>query len=247
MRLFLIPALIGCLALPALAFDPAQMTDTERAAFREEVRAYLMENPQVILDAVQVLEDTKTQASFTADRELVQTHATALFDDPQAWVGGNPDGDITIVEFMDYRCGYCRKAHAEVEELLKSDGNIRFIVKDYPILGDESLLAARFAIAAHQIGGDDIYKAAHDALITLRGDVTQDVLGRLATTLGLDPAAVGAKMATAEVTALIDANHTLGAAMQVNGTPTFIIGGQVLRGYAPLDAMRAIVSDERAG
>lgn len=247
MRLFLIPALIGCLALPALAFDPAQMTGTERAAFREEVRAYLMENPQVILDAVQVLEDTKTEASVIADRELVQTHAAALFDDPQTWVGGNPDGDITIVEFMDYRCGYCRKAHAEVEELLKSDGNIRFIVKDYPILGDESLLAARFAIAAHQIGGDDIYKAAHDALITLRGDVTQDVLGRLATTLGLDPAAVGEKMATAEVTALIDANHTLGAAMQVNGTPTFVIGGQVVRGYVPIDAMRAIVSDERAG
>lgn len=240
-------ALIASLALPAFGFDPAQMTDTERQAFRDEVRAYLMDNPQVILDAVKVLEDANALSAIETDKALVQTYQSALFDDPSAWVGGNPDGDITIVEFIDYRCSYCRKAHAEVAELIKSDGNIRFIVKDYPILGDESVVAARFAIAARQIAGDAVYKSAHDALITLRGEMTNENLGRLATSLGLDPAAMAERMMAPEVTAVIDANHALGTQMQINGTPTFVIQGQMLRGYAPLDGMRQIVAEERAG
>jgi protein-disulfide isomerase len=244
MRLVL-AALLTAVALPALAFDPAQMTDAERKAFRAEVQSYLMENPEVIMEAVALLEAQKVAEEAAADRALVEAYKTALFDDPSAWVGGNPEGDITLIEFVDYRCGYCRKANAEVEELIKSDGNIRFIVKDYPILGPESELAARFAIAIRQLEGDQAYKAAHDALITMRGDVTADTLGRLAASLQLDPARVLAQMNTPEVMAVIEANHALGREMQVNGTPTFVIGGQMVRGYLPLGDMREVVSAER--
>jgi protein-disulfide isomerase len=240
-------ALLTCIALPAFAFDPAQMTEAERAAFQAEVRAFLMENPQVIMDAVKVLDDQKAAAEVMADKELVEAYRTALFDDPTAWVGGNPDGDITLVEFMDYQCGYCRKAHAEVAELVASDGRIRYILKEYPILGEGSVLAARFAISVRQIAGDDAYKSAHDALITLRGDVTPDALDRLAVSLGLDAQAIAARMNTAEVTAVIDANHALGQEMNINGTPTFIVDGQMLRGYVPLEGMRQVVAEERAG
>jgi protein-disulfide isomerase len=247
MRMILTTAVFASLALPAFAFDPAQMTDAERQAFRDEVRAYLLENPEVIEEAVKLLEDQKSRAAFEADKVLVQTYKSALFDDPSAWVGGNPDGDITIVEFIDYRCGYCRKASADVAELIKSDGNIRFIVKDYPILGDDSVVAARFAIAVRQIAGDDAYKAAHDALLALPGEMTNDNLGRLATSLGIDLATLSAKMSSPEVNAVINANHDLGKQMDINGTPTFVIQGQLLRGYAPLDGLRQLVADERAG
>jgi len=162
-------------------------------------------------------------------------------------VGGNPEGDITVVEFTDYRCGYCRKAYDEVAELVKSDGNIRFVIKEYPILGDESLISARFAIAVRQTGGDALYEKAHDALIRMRGNPTPETLGQLAGDLGLDPATILASMDSDEVTAVIAANQQLGEKLRINGTPTFVINGTMVRGYVPLDGMRDIVKAQREG
>ena len=118
-----------CLALPANALDLSSMTTEERALFRAEVRAYLMDNPQVIMDAVEVLQQREAQQQVQADINLVSDNAQDIFDDGYSWVGGNPEGDITLVEFLDYRCGDCKRAHGEVSKLLKSDGNIRLIVK----------------------------------------------------------------------------------------------------------------------
>jgi protein-disulfide isomerase len=242
-------ALVLSLAMtgPVLASDLTKMTEAERAAFREEVRAYLLENPEVLAEAIDVLNQRQAEAEAQGDRALVQAHADALFNDAASWVGGNPEGDITLVEFTDYRCGYCRKAHDEVAELVKSDGNIRFVVKEFPILGDASIASSRFAIAVRQIGGDDAYKAAHDALITLRGEPTPDTLSRLATELGLDAAAVLDAMDSPDVSAVIAANHDLGNRMQISGTPTFVIDGTMVRGYVPLDGMREIVRQQREG
>ena len=165
-------------AVPAAAFDVGDMTDAERKAFREEIRAYLLDNPEVLMEAIAVLEDREEAERAEADADLVAAHADALFDDGVSWVGGNPDGDVTIVEFLDYRCSYCRRAHPEIAELLAQDSDIRLIVKEFPILGEDSLMASRFAIAVHRLGGDAAYEAVHDMLITQRGGVTQDC-GRL--------------------------------------------------------------------
>jgi protein-disulfide isomerase len=241
MRLAL--ALAALLATPAMA----EMTDAERQAFRDEVRAYLLENPDVLVEALDIYQARQEALAVQADAQLVQDHKDALFNDGTSWVGGNPDGDITLVEFMDYRCGYCRKAFAEVEELVKSDGNIRIIVKQYPILGEQSLLSSQFAIAVKRLHGPEAYKNAHNALISLRADATPETLAQLATDLGLDPKAILDAMISPEVTAEIQANHALGQAMQINGTPTFVVDGTLLRGYVPLEDMRAIVADERKG
>lgn len=246
-RLVTALVLAATLSGPAIGADLTQMTVAERAAFRAEVRAYLLENPEVLAEAIDVLNQRQAEAEAQGDVALVQAHAAELFDDAASWVGGNPEGDITLVEFTDYRCGYCRKAHDEVAELVKSDGNIRFVVKEFPILGEASLTSSRFAIAVRQIGGDDAYKAAHDALITLRGEPTTETLGRLATDLGLDAATVLAAMDSPEVSAVIAANHDLGNRMQISGTPTFVIDGTMLRGYVPLDGMREIVRQQREG
>jgi protein-disulfide isomerase len=235
------------IATTALAAGLGDMTAEERAAFREEVRAFLVENPEVIVEAMNELQRRETVAAAARDTALLQSNAAAIFEAPGDWVGGNPDGDITVVEFMDYRCGYCRKAHDEVNELVKSDGNIRYVIKEFPILGEGSVLSSQFAIAVRMIHGDDAYKAAHGALITLRGDPTPETLTRLATDLGHDPAAILAKMATNEVKAVIDANHALAAAMDITGTPTFVVDQTMLRGYLPLEDMRAVVTEQRAG
>jgi protein-disulfide isomerase len=186
-------------------------------------------------------------AAVARDATLLQTHAAALFTAPGDWVGGNPDGDVTVVEFMDYRCGYCQKAHSEVAELVKADGNIRLILKELPVLGEASVIAARFAIATRLIHGEAAYKATHDALMTLRGDPTAETLTRLATQLGHPPAPILDKMAAPEVTAVIEANHALAMAMQINGTPAFVIDSTMLRGYLPLADLQRIVAEERAG
>ncbi|TCM84716.1 DsbA family protein [Rhodovulum steppense] len=233
------------LALPAQAFDLAAMSEAERELFRAEVRSYLMENPEVLMEAIGVLEQRQAEAQTANDEALVRVNAAEIFEDGHSWVGGNPEGDITLVEFVDYRCGYCRRAHDDVAELVSSDGNIRLVMKEFPILGDQSVLSARFAVATLQIAGPDAYEKAHDALITFRGNVTEDSLKDLAATLGIDGAAILARMTAPEVDAVLAANQSLAQRMQISGTPTFIVGPQMLRGYMPLDGMRRIVSEIR--
>jgi protein-disulfide isomerase len=223
----------------------AEMTTEERDALRAEIRTYLLENPEVLVEAMSVLQEREAVAALERDAMLVQTKAADIFASPTDWVGGNLQGDITLVEFMDYRCSYCRKAHDEVQELVKSDGNIRYVIKEFPILGEGSLLSSQFAIAVRLLHGDDAYKAAHDALITLRGEPSGETLGRLASDLGHDPAPILEKMGTEEVKSIITANHALADAMEISGTPTFVLKGQMLRGYVPLEEMRAIVADAR--
>ncbi|MGR3271145.1 DsbA family protein [Thalassococcus profundi] len=231
---------------PALSFDISAMTEAEREAFGQEVRDYLMENPQVILDAVTALEEQQADQQAAADEALVADNADAIFDDGYSWVGGNPDGDITVVEFLDYRCGYCRRAAEEVEQLIASDGNIRFIVKEFPILGEASVLSSRFALAVREVAGDDAYKAAHDALIALNSDMSEPVMRRLAESLGVDADAVLAEMDSEEITQVITDTRALAQKLSINGTPTFVMGDELVRGYVPLDAMQQIVAQERS-
>jgi protein-disulfide isomerase len=232
-------------APPAAAFDPGAMSDADRAAFRAEVRAYLLDNPEVLMEAIGILQDREAAAQALGETELLAALRSEIYEDGHSWVGGNPDGDVTLVEFIDYRCGYCRRAHPEVLELVESDGNIRRIVKEFPILGDQSVLAARFAVAVKRQAGDDAYKAAHDALMTLRGEVTEDSLRRLSADLSLDADAMIAGMDDPEVTRALAANRALGEMLRINGTPTFVLGDTFLRGYVPLEAMRGLVAEAR--
>ncbi|SIN95619.1 DsbA family protein [Vannielia litorea] len=241
----LLAATLALTALPAAAFDMAAMSDAEREAFRAEIRAYLLDNPEVLMEAIGVLEERQAEAQAQGDVALVSSHADALFNDGFSWVGGNPEGDITIVEFMDYRCGYCKKAFPEVESLIEADGNIRFIVKEFPILGEQSELASRFAIATLQVEGDAAYKAVHDGLMQMRGEINEASLTALAAEAAFDPAPVLAAMTSDEVSAVIAENRALAQQMQISGTPTFVLEDQMLRGYVPLQAMMGLVSEAR--
>ena len=238
-------ALLG-LASPALAFDPSAMSADEKAAFGDAVRAYLLENPEVLTEAIEVLKDRQAAAEATQDVELVKANADDLFADTASYVGGNPEGDITVVEFIDYRCGYCKKAHAEVMDLVNGDGNIRYIVKEFPILSEESATAARFAIATLQVAGPDAYAKVNAGFYeSFRGEVTPDTLSAFADDLGLDAAPILARMEAPEVTKVIEDNHALAQRMQISGTPTFVMGEQMVRGYIPLAHMQQVVAEER--
>ncbi|AXC49499.1 DsbA family protein [Paracoccus suum] len=245
-RLALAVLLTAATALPAAAFDPAAMSEQEREAFGQAVREYLMANPEVLIESINVLEERRAADESKDDRLLVQHFQDELLEDGHSWVGGNPSGDLTMVEFVDYRCGVCRQVFASVEDLVKSDGNIRIIYKDLPILGQDSDTAARFAIAVKQTAGDEAYKKAHDKLMTMRGNVTLDALSKLAAEIGVDPKPVIDAMNTEAVTAVIRANLQLAEKMKIAGTPTFVVGPELLRGV-PHGGLEPVVEAVRKG
>lgn len=240
-------ALAVGLALPAAASDLSALTDAEREAFRNEVRSYLLENPEVLMEAISVLEQRQQDQQAQDDISLVKANAADLFESESSWVGGNPEGDVTIVEFVDYRCSYCRKAFPEVSQLVSEDGNIRLILKEFPILGEQSVLSTRMALATRMAHGDEAYKAAHDALISFRGEVNDTSIRAIASDLGLDAEPIIAAMKSPEIDAIIAENHALAQRMQISGTPTFVVGDQMLRGYLPLDGMKGVVEQVREG
>lgn len=246
------PRLLGALAaltlaLPAQALDLAAMSETERDAFRAEVRAFLLENPEVLMEAIAVLEQRQAEEQIAADRQTVMQYAESLFEDPDSWVGGNPEGDVTLVEFMDYRCGFCRRAHPEVQALVNGDGNIRYIVKEYPILGEESVAASRFALATRMVAGDRAYKDVHDRLITVRGTMDEATFARIGDELGLDTDAILIEMLNPDIDRIIQSNQALAQRLQISGTPSFVFETDLVRGYVPLDAMQGIVQAIREG
>ena len=239
-------ALMIAVSAPALAFDLKAMSADETAAFGAAVRAYLLEHPEVLTEAITVLNQREAEQAARQDVALVKANESDLFADPASYVGGNPDGDITVVEFIDYRCSYCKKAHAEVHDLVTGDGNIRYVVKEFPILSEESVTAARFAIATLQVAGPEAYAKVNAGFYeSFRGEITPDTLRAFATDLGIDPAPVLARMDAPEVTQVIEDNHALAQRLQISGTPTFVMGRQMIRGYVPLAAMQSVVAQER--
>lgn len=239
-------ATLATLALPAQALDLSAMNATERDAFGQAVRSYLLENPAVIIEAYELYQQQQAELEAANDQLLVRQLAPALFEDDRDFEAGNPEGDVVMVEFLDYRCGYCKKAHEEVKQLIAGDKNIRFIVKEFPILGEESVLASRFAIATRKVAGDDAYARMNDALMQYRGKVTEGSLKKVAGKLGLDGDAILAMIDDPEVSQQIADTHQVASALSISGTPTFVIQDQMLRGYVPLNGMQELIAAIRA-
>lgn len=234
-----------CWIGPALADGLTDMNDEERYVFRQEIRAYLLEHPEVLMEAIAVLEERQNQDQASTDAALVTANSKAIFNDDYSWVGGNPDGDVTLVEFLDYRCTYCRRAHDEIAELVKSDGNIRLVIKEFPILGEQSMLSSRLAVATLHKAGPDIYRELGNFLMTFNGSLTPSNMAELLKKLGADPEVILPYMDSDAVTAQIGMVHELARKLEISGTPTFVIGQGMIRGYAPLANMREIVAYTR--
>jgi protein-disulfide isomerase len=230
--------------VPQLQSSP--FGEGERAALHAEIRAYLLAHPELLVEMMQLLEQKQQAEAAETDRRLVAANSAEIFDDGFSWVGGNPEGSLTVVEFLDYQCGYCRRAQPEVRELVASDGDIRLIVKEMPILGPGSELAARAAVATLISAGPEAYATLHDKLMTVPGEITDLSLDRALTESGLEPAAVRAAMQDPEVERRLAATRALAEKLAISGTPTFVFDNRMLRGYVPLAQMRDLVGELRA-
>ena len=232
-------------ATQSFALDLSKMSAAERALLQEEIRLYLLENPEIIMEAVEVLRKKEQQAAIQSDFELVKKNKKAIFEDGFSFVGGNPNGDITLVEFVDYRCGYCKKAHNEVEKLLNTDGNIRFMIKEFPILGEDSLVLSKFALAVKIVHGDEMYKLVHDILIKMKSPPSEKAFDQIMSNINLDANLVKNAMESNEVNGMIAYTRTLAERLKISGTPTFVMNDELIRGYVPFDALINIVDNKR--
>jgi len=222
------------------------MDDAERSALHAEIRSYLLENPEILMEMLALLEQQQAAETVANDRELIARNAEAIFDDGFSYVGGNPDGSFTVVEFLDYQCGFCRRAHPEVAGLVGRDGNIRWIVKELPILGDASVMASRAAIATLIEAGPEAYAQVNDALMRLEGPLTEARLDAVLDAAGADAAVIRTRMTDPEVDRRIAETRELAQKLQVTGTPTFIFDARMVRGYLPLADMQGLVAEMRA-
>jgi len=226
------------------------MGDADRAALRAEIRSYLMENPEVIFEAVAEYERRTMAQQVDMDATLVEINAEDIYADNHSWVGGNPEGDITLVEFMDYRCSFCRRAFPHMMDFAGEDGNVRLVIKELPILGPQSEVMSRFAVSVLQLGTSDQYFAAHERLMEWEGDTTDSALGALAVELGLEAEAVLTQMRSSEVTEVLAENRALAQRLQISGTPSFVIGmpdgpGELLRGFLPAPELHSVAAQLR--
>ncbi len=237
-------ALLGATFAQAAGLE--NMTDAEREIFRAEVRAYLLDEPEVILDAIQVLEQREAQSEAQSDLNLVLANFEELTRDGYSWVGGNPDGAITIVEFSDYLCPFCKRAYPEIKILLENNDDVRFILKEFPILGPDSTLASEAAISVLINQGSEMYEAFHDSLMTNNGPMNIKVLSRLLKGVGGDVDLMLEHMDDEIVAQMIAKNQALASRMNISGTPSFLIGTEMLRGFAPASAMQNFVDRARS-
>lgn len=233
------------LSPPASAQSLSDLSDTDRTILWGEFRNYLLNHPEILIELSAILQQQQAAKEAIDDAESIAANVDALLNDPNSWQGGNLDGDVTIVEFIDYRCGYCRKAHPEIETLLDSDPNIRLIVKELPILTEESVESAKLALAVLQTGGPDAYKKVHDFLIRYDGPIDGDVIKDWAELAKVDQVVLSNIAQSASVQKIINANYQLASALSINGTPAFVIGENLLRGYLPLDRMQVLIKEER--
>jgi len=216
---------------------------TEDGQFGEKVRAYLLQNPQVIREAIEVLTANEQRDKANQSAVALSSAIKELEEDGYSYVAGNPDGDVTIVEFFDYRCGYCKRSFPDLMKTVEDDGNVRLVLKEFPILGEQSILAAQ-AVMASQLQGK--YEPFHKILMQARGGLTMDRINEYAMQVGIDTARLVVDMKSDEIRNNIRKTYTLANALGITGTPAFVIGGKLAPGAIPAQRMKMMIAEARS-
>jgi protein-disulfide isomerase len=232
-------AAIGFSTLPAAA---AEFTAQQRKAVEEIIHDYLTKNPDLMLDVLQAAQDKlKGESREKAAAALVE-HRRELLEDPDTPVGGNPKGDVSLVEFFDYRCPYCKQVVPAIDALLAKDKQLRFVYKEFPVLGPDSVHAARAALASRKQGK---YEAMHRALMAVKGQIDEPAIMKIAASVGLDVERLKADMAAPEIDRALKANIKLAETLDIRGTPGFVIGDEIVPGAVSLDTLKQLVDAAR--
>jgi protein-disulfide isomerase len=239
-RVALAVLLAWTVAAPARAADP--LTSEQKQAVEAVIHDYFLKNPEFMVEVLRAAEAKIKQDKASDARQAIATYRKELIADATSPVGGNPQGDVTIVEFFDYRCPYCKQVEPALEALVKEDPKIRVVYKEFPVLGAASVYASRMALAAAK---QDKYFAFHNAMMSTKGQITEKVVLQVAATAGIDLAKAKGDMDDAAIKEIIHHNYTLAEALDINGTPAFIIGDVLIPGATDMDNLKKLVADAR--
>jgi len=225
--------------LPLSSFADSLSEDRVKELVLEAIR----DNPGIVLEAIQMIEKREKTAKAFEVKQVLTSNRDALERDPNAPVFGNPEGDVTVVEFFDYNCPYCRRVKPHMEALLDADKNVRVVYREWPILGEGSVFAARAALASREQGKYDEF---HWAMMELKGRVEKPDVVQAAEKLGIDTAQLRRDMESLKINEHIETSMRLARSLGFNGTPSFVIGEALAPGLIEADQMIEMVNQARA-
>jgi protein-disulfide isomerase len=239
--------LLICLAAALLAATPLAraadaVTPAQKSAFEQIIHDYILQHPEVVIEALQSAEDKMKAQGEERARAAVVERRQELLEDPTAPVAGNPKGDVTIVEFFDYRCPYCKQVEPALEALLKEDRQLRIVYKELPILGKDSVYATRAALAARKQAKYDKF---HTAMMAAKGQIDEKTVLQVAASSGLDIERLKSDMNASEIDDVIKRNYDLAQALDIHGTPAFVIGGELVPGAIDIATMKQKIAAAR--
>ncbi len=245
MKLFFCATLLLSAASACFSIAPAQAqaASPDKAAVKQMIREVLDENPELLMEALDKLRAKMEAGQAQSGRESLSKLRAELERDPATFIAGNPRGDVTVVEFFDYRCGFCKRAQPIVQQLLQQDGGIRLALKEFPILGPDSLTASKAAIAAME---QEKYAPFHNALMAAQGTLSEERVLRIAAEAGLDAVKLRKDMDNPKIKKIIHRNHEIAQSLGISGTPSFIIGDTLAPGYVELEELKKLVAAARS-
>ncbi len=233
----------GATAAQAQNFSAPQRSEIEKI-----IKDYIIAHPEVLQEAMAELEKKQAVAEAEKARTAVKNHSDAIFNSPRHVVLGNPQGDVTFVEFFDYNCGYCKKAMTDMMELMGKDPKLKVVLKEFPVLGQGSVEAAQVAVAVRmQDKSGKKYLEFHQKLLGGRGQADKTRALAVAKEIGLDMARIEKDMASDEAKATIEESLKLADALGLNGTPSYIVGSDVVIGAVGLNTLKEKVNSARCG
>jgi protein-disulfide isomerase len=231
-------ALATVLAFPAAPALAQDFSAAQRVNIEKIIKEYLLEHPEVLQDAMAALEKKQQLAETEKAKGAIKNHSAAIFNSPMQVTLGNPQGDVTFVEFFDYNCGYCKRAMSDMMTLMKNDGNLKVVLKEFPVLGPGSVEAAQVAVAVRmQDKSGKKYLEFHQKLLSGRGQADKAKAMAVAKEVGLDMAKLEKDLKSDEVAASLQESMKLAEALGLNGTPSYVIGNDVVVGAVGLDTL----------
>jgi len=230
----------------SLAFSQpaAALDDQQKQEFGDFIKEYLISHPEVMLDVQAALDKKQEEARLVQTNKAVSENKDAIFNAKDDIAIGNPKGDVTVVEFFDYNCGYCRHALSDMDALLKKDTNIRFVLKEFPILGPESVAASKVSDAFRKLAPEK-YGQFHHALLGSDGRATEATALDVAKSLGVSEKSIREEMAKSPDDASVKATYQLATDLGLTGTPSYVIGNEAISGAIGLDALSEKIGNVR--
>jgi protein-disulfide isomerase len=228
------------LLVPASAAEPlspAQKDEVERI-----MHDYFLAHPEFMIEVLHAAEAKLKEEKSEESKLLIAAKQGELFHDETAPIGGNANGDVTIVEFFDYRCPYCKQVEPSLEALIKEDPKLRIVYKEFPVLGPASVYASRMALAARIQGK---YAAFHDAMMAAKGQITEETILKVAKAAGVDLDKAKADMHAPEIEDQLKRNYTLAQELDIQGTPAFVVGNKLIPGATDIDNLKKLVAAAR--